>query len=155
MNIEGPVTGVEDPCERVLRTLPRWFGIEESLLQYARGTAHLPTFVIRDKNRLAGFMSLQEHFHASWELSCIAIDSEFRGQGLGRRVHEHAEDWLRSKGATLLQVKTLAASHPSKEYAETREFYGSLGYQPVEVFPFLWAVHLPVLQLIKVIARAA
>lgn len=30
---------MSDPCERVLRTLPRWFGIESSLVQYARDTA--------------------------------------------------------------------------------------------------------------------
>ncbi|MDD5334580.1 MAG: hypothetical protein PHS32_12645 [Rhodoferax sp.] len=30
MNIRGPLTGIEDECERVLRTLPLWFGHEES-----------------------------------------------------------------------------------------------------------------------------
>ena len=47
------------------------------------------------------------------------------------------------------QVKTLAASHPSPEYAQTRAFYEALGYVPLEVFPTLWAAHLPVLQLVK------
>ena len=155
MNIEGPVTGVENQCERVLRSLPNWFGIEESLLEYAQSTSHLPTFVIHDQSQIVGFLSLQEHFRESWELNCIAIDSAFRGQGLGKRLHEHAEHWLCSKGAEILQVKTLAACHPSKAYAETREFYGALGYKSVEIFPSLWAAHLPVLQLIKVIAGAA
>ena len=155
MNIEGPVIGVEKQCERVLRTLPSWFGIEEALLEYAQSTSHLPTFVIRDRNEIVGFLSLQQHFREAWELNCIAVDSAFRGQGLGKRLHEHAEHWLCSRGAAILQVKTLAAGHSSKAYAETREFYGALGYKPVEVFPTLWAAHLPVLQLIKVLASAA
>ncbi|WP_396435695.1 GNAT family N-acetyltransferase [Limnohabitans sp.] len=155
MNIDGPLTGIEDECERVLRTLPDWFGIEESLLEYANATLHMPTFVIRQKEQVIGFLSLKEHFRNSWEVNCIAVDIGYRGQGLGKKLHKQAELWLASNGATTLQVKTLASSHPSKAYAQTREFYCSLGYQPIEVFPALWAAHLPVLQLVKVLASAA
>ena len=155
MNIDGPLTGIEDKCERVLRTLPDWFGIEESLLEYANATSHMPTFVIRQEEEIIGFLSLKEHFQKSWEVNCIAVDFGYRGQGLGRKLHQRAEFWLGSKGATTLQVKTLASSHPSKAYAQTRKFYCSLGYQPIEEFPNLWGAHLPVLQLVKVLASAA
>ncbi|OYU99611.1 MAG: hypothetical protein CFE45_12290 [Burkholderiales bacterium PBB5] len=154
MKIEGPLTGIEVPCERILRTLPKWFGDEDSLLAYARATSHQPSFVVSSEGRAVGFLSLQAHFPGSWEVTCIAVDAEHRGQGLGKRLHEHAEQWLVSQGASLLQVKTLAASHPSTAYAQTRAFYCALGYQPVEVFPTLWAAHLPVLQLIKALPGA-
>jgi GNAT superfamily N-acetyltransferase len=154
MNIEGPLTGVEVACERVLRTLPSWFGREESLLEYAHNTARLPTFVVKDGETIVGFLSLQERFPEAWEVNCVAIDAAYRSQGWGRRLQECVESWLISRGAALLQVKTLAQSHPSTAYAETREFYLSLGYKPVEVFPTLWAIDLPVLQLIKVLRDA-
>lgn len=51
--------------------------------------------------------------------------------------------------------KCHADSHPSAAYGETRRFYAALGYQPLEVFPALWAPHLPVLQMIKVLAASA
>lgn len=53
----------------------------------------------------------------------------------------------------MLQVKTLAASHPSHEYALTRLFYERIGYVSLEVFPELWAPHLPVLQMVKFIGH--
>ncbi len=153
MQITGPVTGVQPACERVLRTLPRWFGIEASLLEYTHNTERLPTFVVRHDSTIVGFISLQEHFSESWEIHCVAIDFSYRGCGLGRALQEHAEAWLFSKGATTLQVKTLAATHPSAAYAETRKFYESMGFKPVEVFPLLWGASLPVLQMVKLLPR--
>lgn len=41
---------------------------------------------------------------------------------------------------------------PSRFYAETRAFYRSLGYVPVEIFPELLGPTLPVLQLVKMLA---
>jgi ribosomal protein S18 acetylase RimI-like enzyme len=90
-----------------------------------------------------------------WEVNCVAVDSEHRGQGRGARLHARAEEWLVDQGACTLQVKTLAESHPSTAYAETRKFYRALGFKPLEVFPTLWAPHLPVLQLVKVLPSAA
>ena len=155
MNISGPATSVEAACERVLRGLPLWFGIEESLLQYASDTGRLATFVAEEAGLVVGFLSLQQHFAASWEVHCIAVDAAFRNQGVGKRLHRFVEGWLAKRGAKVLQVKTLAPSHPSPEYARTRAFYAALGYVPLEVFPTLWAAHLPVLQLVKPLAMAA
>jgi len=53
-----------------------------------------------------------------------------------------------------LQVKTVAATSSSKEYAETREFYRRRGFTPIEVFPTLWDAHNPALQSIKVLQGA-
>ena len=151
MLIRGPVTGVEAQCERVLRTVPDWFGIEESLLEYASNTATLPTFVAEEEGKFVGFLSLRQHFPVAWEVDCIAVEGTRRNGGIGRALHARAEDWLSSQGAQILQVKTLSESHPSAAYAETRKFYRRIGYQPLEVFPTLWAAHLPVLLLIKVL----
>jgi ribosomal protein S18 acetylase RimI-like enzyme len=153
MHINGPVFNVEKQCERVLRTLPGWFGIEDSLLEYARNTNHLTTFVAEDAGVVVAFISLQQHFPTAWEVNCIAVAATHRGQGLGQHLHFKAEDWLVSRAASVVQVKTLAASHPSVNYAQTRAFYEAIGYTSMEVFPTLWAPHLPVLQLIKVLAN--
>jgi len=155
MEIEGPVPNVSSQCEAILRTLPAWFGIESSILQYVRDAAELPTFVVRDAAQIVGFLTLREHFPAAWEVHCIAVRASHRGQGLGRALHEHVERWLAARGARVLQVKTMAAIHPSPEYAETREFYAALGYLPLQVFPLLWGPRLPVLQLVKVLAGFA
>ena len=40
-------------CERVLRDLPDWFGIEEATSAYIRDVAALPTFAVGDDALLA------------------------------------------------------------------------------------------------------
>lgn len=151
MTIEGPETGVTVECEAVLRTLPMWFGIEASLLEYARNTERLPTFVAREDGGLTAFLTLQQHFPEAWEVHCIAVRASHRRSGLGRALHTHAERWLLARGARVLQVKTMAESCPSAEYAETRRFYAAIGYVPLETFPELWGPRLPVLQLVKML----
>ena len=149
LNVRGPVVGVESEVERILRTLPAWFGDEVSLLEYVANTIHLPTFIAEEVGKAIAFLSLREHFPESWEVDCIAVTAASRMTGVGKFLHLHVERWLKDQGAKVLQVKTLAASHPSAEYAQTREFYARLGYQPLEVFPELWAPHLPVLVMVK------
>lgn len=149
MELVGPLPHSSADCERILRSLPRWFGIEESLLEYVRDADRFPTFHALEGARSVGFLTVREHFPPSWEVHCMGVLADKRGQGIGRKLHAHVERWLEERGAELLQVKTLAGSHPSVEYAETRAFYASMGYTPHEVFPTLWGPKLPVLQLVK------
>jgi len=151
MNIRGPITGVEVECERVLRTLPLWFGHEGALMEYAENTAKFQTFVAEENGLVIAFLSLQCHFPTSWEVNCIAVDAAYRNRGVGQALQSRTEEWLKGQGAKTLQVKTLAEAHPSPEYEQTRKFYESVGYIPVEVFPTLWEIGLPVLQLIKIL----
>ena len=139
-------------CERILRSLPMWFGVEESLQEYVADSERYPTFFAVDREPLA-FVTVREHFSQSWEVHCIAVEAGYRGKGVGRALLEHVESWLGARGVEVLQVKTLAPAHPSVEYAQTRVFYERLGYLPLEVFPLLWGPGLPVLQLVKWLAR--
>lgn len=151
MEIIGPTLDRTSECEAVLRSLPMWFGIERALLMYVRDTALMPTFAISEGAALVGFLTLREHFPEAWDIHCLAIRADARGRGHGSRLLAHAEAWLRDRGVRFLQVKTVAATSPSKEYAETREFYDRRGFTPIEVFPTLWDPHNPALQYIKVL----
>ena len=154
MNILGPELQREADCEAVLRSLPMWFGIEDALLMYARDSGKLPTFALEEECSVVGFLSLQEHFPLSWEVHCVAIAAAARNKGYGTLLLNHAEHWLQARGVRFLQIKTVSASSPSTHYAETREFYASRGYSPVEEFPLLWSPRNPALQLIKVLNAA-
>jgi GNAT superfamily N-acetyltransferase len=154
MEIIGPNLDRTDDCEAVLRSLPMWFGIERALLMYARDSAVMPIFALSEDHALVGFLTLREHFPEAWDIHCVAIRADARGQGHGSRLLAHAEAWLRSRRVRFLQVKTVAATSSSKEYAETREFYNRRGFSPIEVFPTLWDAHNPALQYIKVLNAA-
>ena len=149
MNIIGPELDARAQCEDVLRSLPMWFGIEEALVMYADDTRRLPTFAALEGERIVGFVSLREHFAHAWEIHCIAVHAQSRNAGCGTALVAHIESWLGAKKVSLLQVKTVAATSPSAAYAQTREFYSHLGFQPLEVFPTLWSVRTPCLQLVK------
>jgi GNAT superfamily N-acetyltransferase len=151
LTLIGPDLHRPADCEAVLRSLPRWFGIEEALLMYVRDSAAMPTFAIEQAGRLRAFVTLHRHFPQAWEVHCIAVAADARGQGLGRRLMQHAEQWALAQGARFMQVKTVADTSDSLEYAETRRFYAALGYTPLEVFPTLWSPRNPALQLIKVL----
>lgn len=155
MQVHGPTTRIAADAERILRSLPEWFGIEQSLLEYARNTDTLPTFVAEDAGSLTGFLSLRQHFPHAWEIDCVAVHASRRGTGAGNALLAAAESWLRVQGAQFLQVKTLAPSHPSQAYAETRHYYEAVGFQPLEVLPDFWGAGVPVLVYVKSVAGSA
>lgn len=147
-DIEPIADGEAAACERILRALPEWFGIESSLRQYVEDCARLPTWVARLGEPITGFITLRHHFPGATEIHCIAVDPRFHRAGVGRRMVSFAEDQLRRAGARFLQVKTLGPSRPSEHYERTRRFYESMGFIALEEFPTLWPGN-PALQLVK------
>jgi GNAT superfamily N-acetyltransferase len=153
VNIIGPIVDRQPEIERILRSLPRWFGIEDALLKYVADSATQPTFAAEVDGRLVGFITLTQHFPEAWEVHCIAVAADARNGGIGTILLRRAERYAAERGARFLQVKTVAQTAPSPEYAETRKFYEAKGFTAVEVFPTLWHPRNPALQLIKVVDR--
>lgn len=153
MKVIGPTIDRVAECESVLRSLPEWFGIEDALLKYATDTARYPTFAALHDEKVAGFITLREHFAAAWEIHCVAVRREFRNHGIGSILLGYSESWLAGRTVRFLQVKTVAHTSESAEYAQTRAFYSARGFTPIEVFPALWSPQDPALQLIKALRR--
>ncbi|CAE6915973.1 Acetyltransferase (GNAT) domain [Vibrio sp. B1ASS3] len=53
--------GVGKKCESVLRTLPKWFGREDSLIEYVSEIDSLDTYTAWDGNEIIGFFSVNYH----------------------------------------------------------------------------------------------
>lgn len=147
---DATVEQVDDPgarsrlCERVLRDLPEWFGIEEATAEYVRDVAELPTFRIGDD----AFLSLKVHTPRAAEIYVMGVRKARHGQGLGSALLRVAEAHLRDHGAEFLQVKTLGPSHPDSGYANTRSFYLARDFVPLEEIHGLWGDN-PCLLLVK------
>ena len=129
-----------DPAatERILRTLPDWFGIEGALLEYVDAARHLTGFLARVGDDVVGVLLLERHFPEAAEIHLMAVHPEHHRQGIGRALVAAAVAQLADDGARFLQVKTLAGSYPSEHYAQTRRFYRAMGFLPLEVLPDLW-----------------
>lgn len=55
-------------------------------------------------------------------IEAVRVDASVRGQGVGRRLMEHAHERGRARGATLAQLTS------DKQRPEAHRFYRSLGY---------------------------
>jgi GNAT superfamily N-acetyltransferase len=135
-------------CERILRSLPRWFGIEESLVAYVKALTSLETLVAEVSGEVVGFLALERRSEAAAEIHMMAVAPRHHGVGVGRAVVERAEGILRSRDTEYLQVKTLGPSRPDEAYARTRGFYAHLGFRPLEENS-LWGSVNPCLILVK------
>lgn len=136
-------------CERILRTLPQWFGIEPALQDYARAAAMLPTWFAEERGVLTGFITLTHHFERSWEIHCMAVETSKRGNGIGRALVAAAISAIADERAAFLSVKTLSPSREDAAYAETRAFYSALGFVPLFELPDYWSAENPCLVVVR------
>jgi GNAT superfamily N-acetyltransferase len=132
-------------CDRILRSLPEWFGIPEAIDEYVREVASLPTLACED----AGFLALKTHSRFAAEIYVMGVVRERQRQGIGTALVDAAEDRLRGEGVEYLQVKTLGPSRPSTHYERTRRFYEKVGFRPLEEIHGLWSHGNPCLVMVK------
>ena len=115
LQILGSQRGSADMCEAILRALPDWFGIEESIVQYGRDVTTMPTFTAHVDGEIIGFLSVNEHFPHAAEIHVMGVLPEHHDKGTGRALTEAAERWLRDRGCEFLQVKTLIDRFKGRE----------------------------------------
>ncbi len=144
--------GQAEICDVVLRALPLWFGIEESIQDYVREAAWLPMIAAYSGNRPVGFVSLKHHTENNLEIFVMGVLPEFHRRGTGRRLIAQAEAYAREKDIKFMTVKTVSSSRPNKEYDQTRKFYLATGFLPLEELKSLWGEDNPCLLMGKSIA---
>ena len=144
--------GSGDVCRRVLATLPTWFGIPESVEDYAAKAEEHPTVVATAGGGDVGILTLLVHTPYAAEVYVMGVRPEHHRQGIGRQMLTVAETWLQERDIEYLQVKTLSPRHPDPGYVKTREFYFAVGFRPLEEFAELWQPENPALQMVKTLA---
>jgi ribosomal protein S18 acetylase RimI-like enzyme len=149
MKIEFIETNKAEVCEKILRSLPDWFGIESAILDYIKDVQQMPMIVAKDETEIVGFLALNNHNKYTAEIHVMGIMPKYHRQKIGQRLVSFAEEYLAEKGYRYLSVKTLSESRPNKEYDRTRNFYYGVGFLPVEEFKTLWGEDNPCLLLIK------
>ena len=132
----------------LLRSLPAWFGIEESTQEYIEAAKRLPTLVAKADDAPVGVLLWERHFQESAEIHLMAVDPSHHRRGVGRALVDRVEETSRADGVRLLTVKTLGPSRPDPNYDQTRLFYSACGFLPVEEFHDLWPEN-PCLLMIK------
>lgn len=144
-------TGEQAPetVERLLRSLPEWFGIEAAIVDYVESARRLRTYLAWPASGpAAGVLLAAQHFPESAEIHLMAVDPAWHRRGAGRALVRALEADLVAEGTRFLQVKTLGPSRPNEAYAKTRQFYQALGFLPLEEIHDLWPGN-PCLVMVK------
>jgi GNAT superfamily N-acetyltransferase len=158
-------TGEQDPdtVNRLLRSLPDWFGIESSIVEYVAKAHELPTYLAWSaggstahaaRRQPVGVLLAARHFPQSAEIYLMAVEPALHRRGIGRALVKALESDLIADGVELLQVKTLGPSWPDDGYGRTRQFYARMGFRPLEEIHDLWPDN-PCLVMVKVLEPAA
>lgn len=139
-------------CGTILRSLPNWFGVEASIVDYMDKATGMPFYSAKDEDGNAvGFVALKIHSEYAAEVCVMGILGEYHRQGIGRKLIKLCESFCMENKIEFLTVKTLAESRESESYGKTRLFYQSMGFRPLEVFPLLWDEDNPCLFMVKVV----
>ena len=148
-----------ETVDRLLRSLPDWFGIESAVAGYVVKAHELPTYLAwpargpaagAQEPQPAGVLLAARHFPESAEIYLMAVAPAMHRQGIGRALVETFEADLIADGVKLLQVKTLGPSLPDAGYEQTRRFYRHMGFRPLEEIHGLWPGN-PCLIMVKVL----
>ena len=122
---------------QILEALPEWFGIPESREEYIRDSVDQVFFAALEEDKPIGFLCLKETGKATAELAVMGVLKEYHRKGIGRKLFEKAKAVAKQTGYSFLQVKTVEMGR-YEEYDRTNQFYLSLGFKELEVFPTLW-----------------
>ncbi len=136
-------------AERILLSLPNWFGIPSSTAEYIESVMNLPFFAVYRETEAIGFLALQKTSVFAYEIHVMGVLSEYHRNGVGRALVLASADYARENGARYMTVKTLDESNPDPYYAMTRAFYLGMGFLPLEVFLTLWDPSNPCLLMIR------
>jgi len=141
-------------CDAILRALPDWFGIEASIVDYARQVRSMPFFAVFDAaadDTAIGFVALKIHNKYTAEICVMGVLQEYHRQGVGKLLVEKCEKYCTDNNMEYLTVKTLDESRECSNYEKTRLFYLRAGFKPLEVFPLFWDEDNPCLFMVKCI----
>ncbi|WP_124039383.1 GNAT family N-acetyltransferase [Neoactinobaculum massilliense] len=133
---------------RIIATLPEWFGLPQSNEEYVAAAGEKETAYIREGGHAVGVAILDRHFSHVVEVHFMAVERSYHGRGIGTALIAAIESNARAQGVRLLEVKTLGPAHPDPGYAQTRHFYESVGFLPLEETD-LWGEDNPCLIMVK------
>ena len=138
-----------DAVADLLRGLPEWFGIEQSVRGYVDAARTLPTVAAVLDGDVAGVCLVRRHTAVAAEIELLAVRRDLHRSGVGRQLVERVEADARADGVKLLEVKTFGPSGVSPEYERTRAFYEAMGFLALEERTDIWGPGNPCLISVK------
>ena len=127
----------EKISREILNDLPEWFGMPESTEEYITDSQDKPFIACFMDNEAVGFVVLNSTSVDCADIFVMGIKKKYHRMGIGTKLNDAYEKLAKKLGYTYTQVKTVQSGH-YKEYDITNNFYKTVGYKELEVFPTLW-----------------
>ena len=127
----------EKISREILNDLPEWFGMPESTEEYITDSQDKPFIACFMDNEAVGFVVLNATSEDCADIFVMGIKKNYHRMGIGTKLNDAYEELAKKLGYIYSQVKTVQSGH-YKEYDITNNFYKSVGYKELEVFPTLW-----------------
>ena len=129
----------EEYTNTILRKLPEWFGIEESLVNYVNTVKEYSYWaVFNNENNCIGFFSGKMHYNKTGDIYVCGIDPKYHGKGIGTLLYNELEKYFINNNCKYVIVKTLSEIHPDIFYAKTRKFYEKMGFEELFTDIEMW-----------------
>lgn len=126
-------------CRDILRELPDWFGIPESVDAYVAFADQADMLGAVSEGAVCGFVTLRNTSAAACEMYLMGVRPTFHRRRIGTALVGAARNWARAAGRRYLTVKTVGPSRANAAYEGTRRFYLAAGFEPIEEFEGLWS----------------
>lgn len=133
----------------ILRGLPEWFGIEESIVEYVENAQDKYFAAVYDGEDAVGFISIDVINEFTIEIYVTGVMKEYHSKGIGRSLVEFVEQEFANQGYKFFMVKTLGESSNDEYYDRTRKFYRSVGFLPLQEIKEIWGHENPCLIMVK------
>ena len=134
----------------VLEKLPEWFGNKQALEEYVDEVAEFPYWAALTRDNVCvGFFSVKIHYGQTGDIFVCGVLSEYQHMGIGKTLYGMAEDYFFQMGCKYIIVKTLSDMVDFEPYARTRNFYKSIGFEPLITLTEMWDEKNPCLIMIK------
>jgi L-aminopeptidase/D-esterase-like protein/GNAT superfamily N-acetyltransferase len=116
----------------IARDLGEWF-IGSAIRTIGEEMGRHASLIAESAGRPVGFLihgeSDDHHEPGLVEIRWLAVARGSRGQGIGHALLRALEDDARARGATMVELWTLAETEFYPPYADTRAFYRACGYE--------------------------
>ncbi len=136
----------------ILENLPEWFGNKEALDDYVVKVRELPYWAAQDTaGNCVGFFSVKTHYGNTGDIFVCGVLPRYQNNGIGKALYDAAEKYLVENGCKYAIVKTLSDIVNYEPYAQTRNFYKNIGFEPLITLTEMWDEENPCLIMIKLI----
>ncbi len=129
-------------CLNILRKLPKWFSLEDGILQYAEECKHSYFWADVENDEYVAFISLKETSSYAVEIAVMGVVSEYQNKGIGSKLFKSCYSFAKENGYEFIQVKTVKKGK-YKSYDLTNSFYINLGFKELECIDNLWDKNNP------------